>query len=328
MKKSSQLEIAVTLKNYVEECLKKGASDPGVFRCTQFENRNVYVGCNSNRELVALFPPLVAPSRTSVNSVSFDAQKDVKWETNLSDSAKMSILTLSGDMSEDIDVFTNVVATVILGTSPEDSGQSYGSIIEAWFDMLSRSQESTNAEILGLWGELFVIYSSSDLGQAVDSWQWKDTENIDFQYRGTGMEVKTSSHLRRHRTSLPQYLKAIEISAIYASIYSFNDPHGLSVLDLMDLIFSNLGTDDQNHRHKIVSAINRRVGLGHKVRSTKFNLTSSEESLRFFTLSEIPKPTFPPEIVSAEWTFELRSGGVSLDELSQSTSLLSKWLNN
>jgi Putative PD-(D/E)XK family member, (DUF4420) len=326
VKNSGNSTLALKVRDLVQSCIDEGVSGAGLMRCKKVGKREVYVGSNVEKELVALFPPLRSGSHMSVNSVEFEGKLEVRWEDAGFASATMSMLKFSGSSSEDIEVFSHVVSSVIRGTNDADNGESYAEIIEAWLEMVNRSQEVTMAEIIGLWGELIVLGVSNDLATALDSWQWSNSQPIDFLYRGSGLEVKTNlGDLRRHSTSLQQFEMAEQVHAIYGSVNTFLDPDGASVIDLMNELVSKLETDSMRCA-KVVSAVARRVGFGLKARGTRFNENVARTSLRFYQLSEVPAPFFPSGVISAEWTFEFQEGGCSVLDMRPEFSIVADWL--
>lgn len=77
-------------------------------------------------------------------------------------------------------------------------------LFEQWERLLRRRRLMTPEEELGLWGELWLVRSSSSLDALVSAWQRSEPGAVDFVLGGCGFEVKTTRRSGVHFVSQSQ----------------------------------------------------------------------------------------------------------------------------
>ena len=98
-------------------------------------------------------------------------------------------------------------------------------------------------DLIGLWGELFVILSSANIANAVSCWCYSKNAKFDFVSENFLLEVKTTlSPQRKHRFSYEQLRSRYAVDAYVASIALIEIPRGRIVGQLIDEI-SNILED-------------------------------------------------------------------------------------
>jgi hypothetical protein len=70
-------------------------------------------------------------------------------------------------------------------------------------EVVVRLAASAEAEV-GLWGELWFVAQSVDIGRAVASWRGPECDSTDFFVDGVAAEVKTTKKKRQHHVSQSQ----------------------------------------------------------------------------------------------------------------------------
>jgi hypothetical protein len=275
------------------------------FRCNQVAGRQIYVGRDYEGNLIALFPAGRGDKKFHVNDVSFFVRQDVKWFGEISQSDTMSLLRYHKNSNSDIAVFSEAVASVVNATRSNSRPEEYEAVIDSWLSLLNSGMSPTYSEVLGLWGELFVISKSNNIHETVNSWQWNDSQSCDFVSRGEGIEVKTSStSIREHTTSLIQHQAALNFPTFLFSILTAESSTGLSISQLSKICLERVA-DDQLASAKIVSACARRVGFGSEYQNTGFDKELADRYALVFEWNSVPDPNWPPAVTKAQWSFLL-----------------------
>lgn len=111
--------------------------------------------------------------------------------------------------------------------------------VEEWQTLLSpRGKLSQEAE-LGLWGELWFLAQSSDLGRLLAAWRGPEGDVTDFFLDGKAAEVKTSRSCRQHHVSQSQVGSPTGANEAWmVSIWVKADPAGTTVPALVDRILT------------------------------------------------------------------------------------------
>lgn len=288
----------------IHEQLDRGAPTETEFRCTRVRDRDVFVGVDRDLNLIALFPPSQIGRDVAIGDVQFRSNAQVDWEGSES-SEVFSTLRLARSDIADVRTFALVIDSIVASTKADDGGEAYASLLEAWLAVLQARRDPTHAELLGFWGELFVIAESRNKTSTSSAWQWEDKAPCDFAVGSQFFEVKTCLGPGRiHHTSLGQSGFCIQNSAVLLSIRCEETDLGDSVEDLYREIVSSPGFSEVESA-KLVSAMARRVGFGHLIREIQFDREAARRSRRAYPWESIPIPSFPRGVVDASWRFEL-----------------------
>ncbi len=166
-------------------------------------------------------------------------------------------------------------------------------------DLISRIPKiEISREIeIGLFGELSYIYSSRNSELTLSSWHSIPNATYDFSHSGSRLEVKTSTRpTRRHWLRSTQSLSISETGLYYLSIYAPEDATGVTVNDLVDLIYLKLSPESQNLLQEYLSPFNLELAR------IKFDLASTLESFKFLKGSDVPVPVSnDPNILEIRW---------------------------
>lgn len=150
----------------------------------------------------------------------------------------------------------------------------------------------SNATVLGLWGELFVIFHSSDPEMLGNAWHVSSIEKFDFSTQAQRLEVKTTTGPRRHHFSLEQVRTTPGIEIMIASIILNEDPSGCNVLDLLERTEARMKIGKTREHVRRVAL--RTLGSSfEKEELRKYDLQSAMMGVRFFSSEVVPQPLAP-----------------------------------
>lgn len=141
----------------------------------------------------------------------------------------------------------------------------------------------------GLFGELLLIYLSSNTHYAVEAWHVDNQARFDFSFNNIRLEVKTSAKRTRiHNFTFEQCNAPKTIHAIVASIMVERIPNGLSIGDMIESIEKRISSDS-NLALKFHEVIVSTLGSSLTESYDKcFDFQLAESSIEFYDLHEIP----------------------------------------
>ena len=155
---------------------------------------------------------------------------------------------------------------------------------------LFRQIETDLKDVVGLWGELYVIHNSKDLRKAVQAWTFSRTAKYDFVTDSFSLEVKTTlKSSRLHRFSLEQLRPAADIRVFVASILLVENSGGVSVANLMDKIYDSLS--DHEERKRFFRLCLRKGGTDIYASDLRVRPLPNNASLCLFDSANIPAPS-------------------------------------
>ena len=141
---------------------------------------------------------------------------------------------------------------------------------------------------IGLWGELFLIASSSNELKVLEAWHNHDEDKYDFYNDNEAVEVKcTTSGDRKHQFRHHQLVSKIEGHYVASILTKPKSIKGLSVSDLYKKILKN--KMDVNLKDKVNKIYYKIVGNTpeEKLNEFKYDFDFAKKNLLFFKVSEI-----------------------------------------
>jgi hypothetical protein len=278
--------------------------DDEVF-CLRVRELELFVASDSAGRLLAVLPCADEVMNLVSTRFAFTSRKQITWRDRPADRQEFAVLYLTETSALEIDQFVEVIVSLCQCLQAGMNGNQLARIIESWFGLLMSGDEPTYSAVLGLWGELFLISIARDIRAVLGAWQWGDTEPLDFVYRGSAIEVKsTTGSFREHSTSLTQSLAATNLRTVVASMMTRDEIGGTSIYEVYNSLLKNVG-DDPVLAAKLVSAFARRVGFSRRIHDWTFSLEKARESLVFASWNVLPSADFSDGITSARWSFVL-----------------------
>ncbi len=265
------------------------------------------VGWNSQSGVVLLTPPDASPGPpTRLKRLSLDPRLHCRIEEfgRGVTEADVGIVQLTLDDGRLLEPFLDVAAAFIrvLGPNP-GPGQ-----VSASMRRLVRLFEGTDAPrgtALGLWAELLIIATSSDVSRLVSAWHSHVDDRFDFAEPADRLEVKaTTKGTRLHSFSLQQLGKVEGATTSFASIMTTQTQAGTSISDLVHQIEEHLAGDAaaQLRVHEVVA---QTLGPNWSLeRDASFDEVEAAATLQVYSLDDMPRVQLPPEVVEARLTID------------------------
>lgn len=161
--------------------------------------------------------------------------------------------------------------------------------------------------VIGLWGELFVIYRSSDPQQLVGAWHTTPRDKFDFSSGHERLEVKTTTGPRMHSFAHAQLSMPEGVKATIASVVVVPQEDGMSCGDLAETILGRL--TDASHKRKVVEQVIHTLGKEWQNQdSEKYDVEQAKIALKFFESRVIPRVSdpIPPQVSGVKYQVDLQ----------------------
>ena len=202
-------------------------------------------------------------------------------------SSMFTILSCRSDDELTIKMFLDICETTIPQLNNEPSAEEIKKITNVIIELF-REISDKKRSIIGLWGELFLIFSSSNKEKSLQAWHENPTDKYDFFDDNQALEVKCTSKTDRiHKFQHDQLLSEIKDHYIASIMVSENPNDGLSVLDLYEDIKKN--KLPINLINKLKKNFYRVIGSNPKedLNELKFDLDYSKKNVMYYKLKDI-----------------------------------------
>lgn len=169
---------------------------------------------------------------------------------------------------------------------------------------LFRQVEGGKKDLLGLWGELYVIRECTSRANAAKKWLTQRTAKYDFVDVSFALEVKTTLKAQReHRFSLEQLRPIGDLSVFIASLQLVESRAGKTIGDLVTEILSSL--DDAGLRRTFLGLCLVKGGEDIFRSDMRLQPLSRRVNVAYFAASSIAVPIVSPEARISNVTFDV-----------------------
>ncbi len=206
-----------------------------------------------------------------------------------------------------------------IGSAP--SCNQVSDMVQSLIELFCTLSQPSKHSVQGLWAELLIITEASDPKLLLRSWHGEPGDRYDFSTDKQCIEVKSSSgEARIHHFSLEQLNPASDTTAIVISLFVQRSADGITVIDIMDSIRSQIG-DDLGllaHLHRNVA-----ITLGADWRqaiSIKFDKQLAKKSIRIYDVGSIPSINWPTPLEVTEVKFKSNLSRISSQKISSLSS--------
>lgn len=182
-----------------------------------------------------------------------------------------------------------------------------GELAEDFLDLFVPSEPLSRSELLGYWGEIFLIWQSQQKDVIAGSWHRKDEDRYDFSFDNDRLEVKATEGSRRvHSFSSSQIPAPDGVNVLIGSLLTNEVSAGMGFIDLYEEIISEMPSNQEAKFFGIQFArILARDPEGF--RATLFDIEMARASLKFYDSASIPRVTLDQGVMRARWTADLEN---------------------
>ncbi|MFG0305557.1 MAG: PD-(D/E)XK motif protein [Phycisphaerales bacterium JB040] len=194
------------------------------------------------------------------------------------------------------DVFVRCIHATLLVLEEPVTAASISAALDELLSLFRDYSVATEAEILGLWAELFFINQSPDPAALVASWRLRSTSRFDFMNGAQRIDVKaTTRPFRRHHLSWEQANPPAGAKTVFVSIRTEAVVAGLSVASLWGSVSDSV----PQHRTDIDRVCIQTLGRDWTTAmGLQFDEQAARDSLELYMAEDVPRITQLPNGVT------------------------------
>ena len=214
------------------------------------------------------------------------------------------------DSSNISNIFFEQINSLTSIIKETDSDKLVGKKIDNLIEIFKSINKKSSKTIRGLWAELFIINSSSNISEQLKAWHQNDNDRYDFTSESINLEIKSRTKLNpieaffsMNQAYPPEGTKKVLICSVYLN----SNSSGVSVLDLKDQINKKIKSNylkeklDKNFYKILGNNINN-----DEIKAS-YDLDVATSNCLLFELDSIPKipKNLPPEIIEVSFKVDL-----------------------
>ena len=222
--------------------------------------------------------------------VRFACPCDIQLQDGNALSGTYTLVSLANDDPDIIRVFLRLLEEAFLTPGADHSAAAVRGQILSIADLFTRLSDDLK-DVVGLWGELHIIRTATDVTAAAMAWSSSSRSRYDFMTERFALEVKTTlKSARQHRFSLEQLRPNADIQVFVASILLTELPGGEAVCELIDEIYAAL--DDPGSRARFFRQCLRKGGADVYGSELRLSTLPDGASIALLDAGTLPVPAF------------------------------------
>jgi Putative PD-(D/E)XK family member, (DUF4420) len=230
-----------------------------------------------------------APIRLENLDVQFDLRCQVRKEKEIERVGTFTVIRCRLLDTEIVRYFLSICETIVAMVGDRPAHRELASAVHRLAAIFQRMQKPPVRPVNGLFGELYLIWRSSNPSRALKAWRVDEAARFDFADGDVRLDVKAATgRVRAHTFSYEQCNPPPGTIAVVASLFVERVPNGISVGNLIQEIEARVAAypDVVLKLHEVVAAtlggtLTEALGL-------TFDERLADSSLRFFDLRQVP----------------------------------------
>ncbi|GGC12563.1 hypothetical protein GCM10011494_34230 [Novosphingobium endophyticum] len=219
--------------------------------------------------------------------VEFSRDCEIAVEASIPVLGTFTIVRLNESDPEIVRVFLRLLEESFCERQLPVSNREIGDRILEIAELFSRIDGG--GDIVGLWGELYLISLAPSVTNAVRCWSSHKSAKYDFVTDQFALETKTTlKPSRQHRFSIDQLRPGLDMKVYLASLQLTETQAGRTVAELVEEIYGELA--DAELRNAFFSLCLSKGGPDIYRSSLRLRPFPDESSLMFFDARELPAP--------------------------------------
>ncbi len=279
------------IKDY-KNLLKPKEKNNYIYNTKNIQNsKNHFIGINGFGHIALLFStksPRGKEENIQNLQLNHSIKATIKFKENKT-KKKFSILKCTSKDERLREIFLSSLSDAVKNIKEDISEKEIYEKTKSLIDLYKKISKNKNNNLVGFWGELFVIHKLKSTDLLVEAWHPETNDTFDFYLKNQALEIKTtSSNDRKHQFSYEQ-LNTRNKKIIIASIMIRKSRTGKNLLNLKNLILKKL--KKKINKEKVQEMYDVMTGLKNKkeLDDISFSYEYSRDNLNFYDALNVPR---------------------------------------
>jgi hypothetical protein len=278
-------------KDFKKLLIPKGKNSD-IYNTKNIQNsNNHFIGINGLGHIALLFSTK-SPKGKEENiqnlQLNHSIKATIKFKGNKT-KKKFSILKCTSNDERLKEIFLSSLSDSVKNIKEDISEKEIYEKTKSLIELYRKISQNKNNDLVGFWGELFVIHKLKSTDLLVEAWHPETTDTFDFYLKNQALEIKTTtSNDRKHQFSYEQ-LDTRNKKIIIASIMIRKSRTGKNLLNLKNSILKKL--NKETNKEKVQEMYDVMTGLKSKkeLDEISFSYEYSKDNLSFYDASNVPR---------------------------------------
>ncbi|EPT8873052.1 PD-(D/E)XK motif protein [Cronobacter dublinensis] len=228
---------------------------------------------------------------------------------------QFALISCDGAETDLHEIFVRCFSAAIEELPIVSGTRELNTCVQKLVDLFRALSHPSGKDVLGLWGELYVIANSGNITGAMASWHEDPFERFDFSWERGCVEVKASMQSARlHTFTLEQLMNPKQGIGYVTSLLLQPLTTGLGVIDLANLIEMEV-KHSPALKLKLWENMAKALGGDFSEKLDKrFDISYTERNVIVYAMDDVPRPEEPndPRVIAIRFTVDLTTTPSSL----------------
>ncbi len=234
---------------------------------------------------------------------------------------QFALVSCDGVVTDLHELFVRCFSAAIEDLPISSGTRELNTCIQKLVDLFRALSQPSGKDVLGLWGELYVIANSGSIRSALAAWHDDPFDRFDFSWEQGCLEVKASTQaVRLHHFALEQLINPTNGIGYVASLLLQPLSGGLGLIDLANSIEAEL-CDSPPLKQKLWNNLAKALGADFSEKLDKrFDVSYAERYAIVYAMDDVPRPAQPddPRVIAIRFIADLTTVMSSLKKTSLS----------
>lgn len=279
------------IQNY-KNLLKPKEKNNDIYNTKNIQgSKNHYIGINGLGHIALLFSTK-SPKGKEENIQNLQLKHSIKATIKFKGNKtkkKFSILKCTTKDERLREIFLSSLSDTVKKIKEDISEKEIYEKTKSLIELYKKITQNKNNDLVGFWGELFVINKLRSTDLLVEAWHPETTDTFDFYLKNQALEIKTTaSNDRKHQFSYEQ-LNTRNKKIIIASVMIRKSRTGKNLLKLRNSILKKL--KKKTNKEKVKEMYDVMTGLKSKneLKDISYSYEYSKDNLSFFDALNVPR---------------------------------------
>ncbi len=254
-------------------------------------SKNHFIGINGFGHIALLFStknPKGKEENIQNLQLNHSIKATIKFKGNKI-KKKFSILKCTSKDERLREIFLSSLSDAVKKIKEEISEKEIYEKTKSLIDLYKKISKNKNNDLIGFWGELFIIHKLKSTDLLVEAWHPDTNDTFDFYLKNQALEIKTTSlNDRKHQFSYEQ-LNTQNKRIIIASIMIRKSRTGKNLFNLKNLILRKLKKNINKEKLQEMYDVMTGLKTKQQLDSICFSYEYSKDNLNFYDALNVPR---------------------------------------
>lgn len=270
-------------------------NEKDLYKAEVIEDSSHRIAINQENQLTLLLKTIdtlsIEPRSFTNLEIRHSVECSIEKETNSKEKETFTIIVFKNKDDDLIKRFLELITLMLDNFKNEISTDDIEKFVEELIEIFKPEEKISKTTLIGLIGELIIIYISDNKDELINAWHTRNSENFDFYKENVALEIKSTLKNTRIHTFKINQLYNPKITIFIGSILIKEKINGINIDEICSYIKSSI--KDKDIEKKFITKLYKVIKTS-SVNDFEIDLNYSKNNFLIYDAEYIPKITDAP----------------------------------